>query len=40
MEVLKSRDPKMAALIDSVGVIRRELDPDLFSSIVHQMIAQ
>ncbi len=37
---LKARDKKLGAVIDAVGHINRTVDPDLFSSVVHQIIGQ
>lgn len=37
---LSSRDGKLAKVIESAGHIEREADADVFSSIVHQIIAQ
>ncbi len=37
---LKSRDEKMGELIEMAGFIRRPVDPDLFSSVIHQIIGQ
>ncbi len=37
---LKSRDKKLAAVIDTIGHINRACDHDLFSSVVHQIIGQ
>ena len=37
---LKSRDKKLAAVIDAVGPIRRELDTDLFSAVVRHIVGQ
>ena len=37
---LKSKDKKLAAVIDSVGPIRRELDADLFSAVVRHIVGQ
>ena len=38
---LKARDPKLAAAIDAVGPVRREMDEgDLFSGIVHHIVGQ
>lgn len=41
VEYLKAKDKKLGAAIDTVGVVRREMDEDdLFSAIVHQIIGQ
>ncbi len=37
---LKSKDKKLGALIDQIGMIQRKADPDLFSSVVHHIIGQ
>lgn len=37
---LKSRDPRLGEVIDRIGHVWRERDPDLFSSVVHQIIGQ
>ena len=37
---LKSRDARLAGVIDKIGHIERETDPDLFSSVVHHIIGQ
>lgn len=39
-DYLSSKDAKLARFIRSIGHIERETDNDLFSSIVHQIIAQ
>lgn len=39
-EYLKSRDKKLAAVIDTVGHVYRETDHDLFSSVAHQIVGQ
>jgi len=40
IEYLKQKDKRMAKVIDQVGMVRREIDPDLFSSVVHQIVGQ
>lgn len=37
---LRKRDKRLARVIDQVGVVRREVDPDLFSSVVHHIVGQ
>lgn len=37
---LKSKDEKLAAAMEQIGPVRRKLDPDLFSSVVHHIIGQ
>lgn len=39
-EYLKNRDSTLGAVIDKVGYIYREVDPDLFSSVVHHIVGQ
>lgn len=40
VEYLKSKSPQLAYVIDQVGHINRDVDPDLFSSVVHHVIGQ
>lgn len=40
IEYLKQKDKRLAHVIDQIGYIEREVDEDLFSAIVHQMISQ
>lgn len=40
IEYLKSKDKKLAEVIDKVGHIDRTVDTDLFSSVVHHIIGQ
>ena len=41
VEYLKSRDKKLAAAIDAVGHVYREMESeDLFAGVIHQIIAQ
>ena len=40
VEYLKGRDKILAAVIDKVGHVDREVDTDLFSSVVHHIIGQ
>ena len=37
---LKSKDEKLAEVIDQIGMIERETDTDLFSSVIHHIIGQ
>ena len=37
---LRSKDKRLAEVIDQIGIIKREIDPDLFSSVVHHIIGQ
>lgn len=39
-DYLKKRDQKLGTVIEAVGPIKREVDPDLFSSLVHQILGQ
>jgi len=40
IEYLKSKDKRLAEVIDRVGHIERSVDSDLFSSVVHHIIGQ
>ena len=40
IEYLKSRDRRLGEVIDRIGHVYRERDPDLFSSVAHQIIGQ
>ena len=37
---LRSRDEKLGKAIDIIGPVEREVDPDLFSSVMHHIIGQ
>ena len=37
---LKSKDEKLAEVIEKIGMIERETDIDLFSSVIHHIIGQ
>lgn len=39
-EYLKSKDKKLAEVIDKIGHIERQTDDDLFSSVIHSIIGQ
>ena len=39
-DYLKKKDARLGALIDQIGPIRRETDPDLFSAVVHHIVGQ
>lgn len=39
-EYLKGKDKKLCEVIEKIGHIKREIDPDLFSAITHQIVAQ
>ncbi len=40
IEYLKAKDKKLAAAIERIGHINREVDNDLFSSVIHHIIGQ
>lgn len=40
VEYLKSKDKALGRVIEKIGHIKREVDPDLFSSVVHHIIGQ
>lgn len=37
---LRSKDRRLAEVIDRVGHVEREVDPDLFASVVHHIVGQ
>lgn len=37
---LKQKDKTLGAIIDKIGYIQREVDTDLFSSVVHHIVGQ
>jgi hypothetical protein len=37
---LKSRDRKLGRAIDRIGMIERQVTPDLFEALVHSVVAQ
>lgn len=37
---LRGKDKRLAEVIDQIGMIKREIDPDLFSSVIHHIIGQ
>ncbi|MDR1135882.1 MAG: hypothetical protein LBL49_06850 [Clostridiales Family XIII bacterium] len=39
-EYLKRKDKRLGAAIDSIGHIKRVVDGDLFSSVVHNIVGQ
>lgn len=39
-DYLKSKDKALAEIIDKIGHIEREIDTDLFSSVIHHIIGQ
>lgn len=40
MEYLRNKDKTLAGVIDKIGRIEREVDSDLFSSVVHHIVGQ
>ena len=40
VQYLRSRDKRLGEVIDRVGMIRREVDPDLFAAVVHHIVGQ
>ena len=38
IEYLKSKDKRLAEVIDKIGMIEHKVDSDLFSSVVHHII--
>ena len=40
IEYLKNKCPKMAEAIDKIGIIKRKVDSDLFSAVVHNIVGQ
>lgn len=40
LDYLRKRDKRLGAVIDKIGIIEREVDSDLFSSVIHQIIGQ
>ena len=40
LQYLRSRDKRLGEVIDRVGMIRREVDPDLFAAVVHHIVGQ
>ena len=39
-EYLKSKDPRLAEVIDRIGYIERDADNDLFASVIHHIVGQ
>ena len=37
---LKAKDAKLAAVIDAIGMVEREVDDDLFSAVIHHIAGQ
>lgn len=40
MDYLRKKDKKLGAAIDQIGIIKREVNPDIFSSLVESIIGQ
>lgn len=40
IEYLKQKDKRLSQVIEKIGMIEREVDTDLFSSVVHQIVGQ
>lgn len=40
IDYLWSRDPRMAEVIDKIGVVRRRVIPDVFAALVHSIVGQ
>ena len=40
MEYLKKKDPKLKEVIEKIGFIKKEVDTDLFSAVVHHIVGQ
>lgn len=40
VEYLKKRDKKLAAAIEAIGPIRREVEPEIFPALVHHIVGQ
>ena len=40
IEYLKGRDARMRDLIESVGYVQREVEPELFAAVVQQIVGQ
>lgn len=40
IEYLKKKDKKLAEIMEKVGMVEREVDPDLFSAVVHHIVGQ
>ena len=40
IDYLKHRDRRLGAAMEAIGLVRRETDPDLFSAVVHHIMAQ
>lgn len=40
IDYLRSRDPRMAEVMDKVGVVHRRVIPDVFAALVHSIVGQ
>lgn len=40
IDYLRSRDPRMAEVIDKIGVVRRRVIPNVFAALVHSIVGQ
>lgn len=40
IDYLRSRDSRMAEVIDKIGVVRRRVIPDVFAALVHSIVGQ
>ncbi len=40
LDVLRSQDQALGQAIDRIGVIRREVTPDLFTALIHSVVSQ
>lgn len=40
LSYLKKKDKRLGRAIDRIGLVEREVDPDLFSSVAHQIVGQ
>lgn len=40
IDYVRSRDPRMAEVIDKIGVVRRRVIPDVFAALVHSIVGQ
>lgn len=40
IDYLRSRDPRMAEVIDKIGMVRRRVIPDVFAALVHSIVGQ
>ena len=40
LSYLKSKDKRLAEVIDKVGMVKRRVIPDLFAALVHSIVGQ